>query len=473
MKKRIALIVFLLIIMVVNTVFAATEVTMEIVEDNVCTIHLNEESTFEKKIVESDLKNHQVTLQLKISNTAEVIIPSGEIMLVIDSSSSMDEIVEGTTTRKDIVLSSAKKLVESLLKANPTSLEIGVVTFSTGSEKDEQGYVITGTEADAQKVCDFTNDLATLTSKISGIEGNGQYTNLDSGLKLAKSQFSDKDTNKYMIVLTDGLPNLAVGYNDLVSYDGLTDVINETKTTLTSLDDINLITMLTGIENEEASFRKQGDNIYTYGQVIQEVFGTEENPTNGKFYKIKDEDIEETITNKIYRDLLPIKRTLRDIVVVDYFPQYIVDNFEMTYAEGIDVSNISAQIDKKTNSITWNIEELGPGESAIIKYKLTLKEEFDENIIEKVLNTNEKVEIEYIDFDGEDDEDESEVTPKIKLSEVPQPDPEEPNKPQEPIKDETISQEPIPKAGSPIILAGIIIMAIVTIFLGYKSKNII
>ena len=165
-------------------------------------------------------------MQLKISNNADVVIPSGELMLVIDSSSSMDEIVDETTTRKDVVLNSANKLVENLLKANSTSLKIGVVTFSTGTEKNDVGYLITGTEADAQKICNFTNDLATLTSKISAIEGTGQYTNLDSGLKLAKSQFSNNNTNKYMIVLTDGLHYLAVGYNYLIYYFGLTDVIN-------------------------------------------------------------------------------------------------------------------------------------------------------------------------------------------------------------------------------------------------------
>lgn len=467
MKNKIGVTIFLIIVMMANTIFATTEVTMEIVEENICTIELNEKSTFEKKIVDSKLENHQITMQLKISNNADVVIPSGELMLVIDSSSSMDEIVDETTTRKDIVLNSANKLVENLLKANSTSLKIGVVTFSTGTEKNDEGYLITGTEADAQKICNFTNDLATLTSKISAIEGTGQYTNLDSGLKLAKSQFSNNNTNKYMIVLTDGLPNLAVGYNDLISYDGLTDVINETKTTLTSLENMEVITMLTGINNEEATFRKQENNIYTYGQVINNVFGTEENPTIGKFYKIQDSDIEETITNKIYRDLLPIEKTLNDIVVVDYFPQYIVDNFEMTYVEGIDVSNISTQINTETNSITWNLKKLEAGKSAIIRYNLTLRDEYDEKIIGQILDTNEKVDIEFKDFDGENQNKKSEITPKIKLTAVIQPEP------QLPAKDETVSPEPIPKAGTPMMIAGIIAMIITTIFLGYKSKKII
>lgn len=457
MKKKIALTIFLLIIMITTTVFASaksTDVSMEVVEDNICTIKLNEDSEFEKKMIEYDLTKHQVTLQLKVSNNSKAVIPSGEMMLVIDSSSSMDEIVSGTTTRKDLVLNSANKLVESLLKANPTSLKIGVTTFSTGNEKDSNGYLITGTEADAQKVCDFTNDVSTLTSKISAIKGTGQYTDLDAGLKLAKSQFTNDNTNKYMIILTDGLPNLAVGNNDLVTYDGLTKIIEQTKSTLTSLENVDVYTMLTGIDNEEATFRAEGTNKYTYGQVIQEVFGTEENPTKGKFYKIQDNEIEQTITEKIYNDLMPVENALEDITVIDYFPQYMVDNFEMTYVDGIDVSNVSPKIDTETNSITWNLAKLEAGQTAIIQYRLTLKDEFDETIIDKVLDTNQKVDVGYKDFDGQIKSETSDVTPKIKL-----------------VK-EDIAPIPIPKAGLTVLPFAMVIGIGLVVFLGFKARTV-
>lgn len=458
MKKSFALTVFLLILLITTNVFAVST-TMEIVEDNICTIKLDDKASFEKKIVSSYLSNHQVTLQLKVSNNSEVTIPTGEIMLVIDSSSSMNEAVSDSITRKDVVLDSANKLVESLLKANNSTLKIGVVTFSTSAEKDDNGYLITGTEADAQKVSDLSNDVTTLKSRISAIEGTGQYTNLDAGLQLAKKGFSEEQNNKYMIILTDGLPNLAVGYNDLVSYDGLTDVINQTKSTLTSLSGINVITMLTGIENEGANFRVQGDKIYTYGEVIQNVFGTVTNPTVGKFYNISDEQIEKTVTTDIYNDLLPKSKSLKDIIVVDYFPQYIVDKFEMAYVEGIDVSNVSTEIDKETNSITWNIKNLASGETAIIQYTLTLKENFDETIIGKVLDTNQKVDINFKDFGGKTQTKTSDVTPKLRLTAVP--------------VDDTTSPDPLPQTGSHIAIAiSFVLVLSITVFFGYKSKKI-
>ena len=463
MKKKIALTIFLIIMMMTTSVFAtakSADVKMEVVEDNVCTIKLNEKANLEKKLVEYDLDKHQVTLQIKVNNAAEAKIPSGEMMLVIDSSNSMDQKVDDNTTRKELVLNSANKLVESLLKANPTTLKIGVVTFSTSSQKDENGNLIIGTEADAQKVCDFTNNVQTLKSKISAIEGTGQYTNLDSGLKLAKSQYTSEDNNKYMIVLTDGLPNIAIGYNDLTSYKGLTDVITATKATLKSLDNVDVMTMLTGIDTEDATFRMEGENKYTYGQVIQEVFGTESKPTVGKFYKINDNQIEKTITETIYRELLPVENALTDIVVKDYFPEYIVNNFEMTYVEGIDTSNVSAKIDTETNSITWNLAKLGANQSAMIQYRLTLKDEFDEKIIGEILNTNDSVEVTYKDFDGSSKTEKSDVTPKIKLTKIEVP------------VDNTVAPEPIPKAGSPMVIVGMILVVAVAMFFGYKSRKI-
>ena len=465
--KKIALTMFLLIILMTTTVFAATDVTMEIVEDNVCIIDLNEDSSFEKKIIDSDLENHEVTLQLKVTNNSKIIVPEGELVLLIDSSLSMDDIVEGETTRKDIVLNSANTLVKSLLKANPSSLKIGVVTFSTGSERNEDGFLITGTEADAQKICDFTNDLSELTNKISAIEGTGQYTNLDAGLQLAKKQFSDSSSNKYLVILTDGLPNLAVGYNDLVSYEGLTNVIKQTKATLSSLNNIEVITMLTGITAEDAVLKTDGVNTYTYGKVIAEIFGTVNNPFVGKFYKINDADIEKTITDNIYRDLLPIEKCLENITILDYFPDYITENFKVTLLseDGSDAENAKIMTDDNGKQyISWKIDKLSPNETKILKYTLSLNEKYNEEIHDEILDTNEKVEISYTDFDGLDDSDSSDVTPKIKLI-APEPEPEPP-------KDVTVVPEEIPHAGSPIFTIAFVVLLVAVIFFGYKSRKI-
>ena len=457
MKKEISIALCLLLILISTTVFASTPVKMEIVENNICNIELNEDSKFEKKIISSNLDKHQVTLQLQINNNAINEIPEGELMLVIDSSDSMNTKITDTTTRKDLVLNSANKLVENLLSINSSTLKIGVVTFSASQEQSEMG-----TEKDAQLVTTFTNDLKTLKTKISAIEGTGSYTNLDAGLKLAQKTFTTEKNNKYIIVLTDGVPNMNVGNSDLVKIEALEKVISTTKEKLLSLKDINVISLLTGIDDEKATVRTDGTNSYTYGQVIEGVFGTEEKPTIGKFYKINDKEIEKTITEEIYSDLVPVAKTLKDITVVDYFPKEIVENFDMAYVQGTDTSKISASIDKETNTITWTIPELEAGKSINVQYTLTLKDEFDEKIIDKILDTNQKVDIDFNDFDNQKQTKTSDVTPKIKLTEIKQ---------TEPTKDDTKAPEELPKTGAPILIGFVSIAFITTIVFAIKSKK--
>lgn len=463
MKQKISIALCLLLILISTTVFASTPVKMEIVENNICNIKLNENSNFEKKIVSSELDKKQVTLQLQVNNDAINKVPEGELMLVIDSSNSMNETINDTsTTRKDLVLNSAQKLVENLLTLNSSTLKIGVVTFSASQEATEMG-----TEKDAQLVSDFSNDLTTLKAKISSIEGTGAYTDLDAGLKLAQKTFTTEKNNKYLIVLTDGVPNMNVGNSDLLKIESLEKVISTTNETLKSLKDINVISLLTGIKSEDATVRTDGTNSYTYGQVIQGVFGTPTNPTIGKFYKIDDTEIEKTITEQIYADLIPVEQTLKDITIVDYFPKYIVDNFEMAYVEGVNNLNISSKIDKETNSITWTIPELKAGETLKVQYTLTLKDTFDEKIIDQILDTNQKVEINYKDFDNTAKTTKSDVTPKIKLTEVKQEVPKT-----EPTQDNTKAPEELPKTGAPMLVGFVAIASIATIAFAIKSKKI-
>ena len=209
--------------------------------------------------------------------------------------------------------------------------------------------------------------------------------------------------------------------------------------------------MLTGITEEEAVLREDNANnkSYTYAQVIQEVFGTEEAPTKGTFYKINDTEIEETITNKIYRELLPIEKSLNDITIIDYIPEEIAKNFNITLTE--DSKELSATISEGQRTITWNVEKLSPGETQTLKFDLVLKEEFDKTIIDKVLDTNVKVDVTYKDFEGTDKTNTSDVTPKIKLI----------------AKD--VAPVPIPDAGSPMMIFGTLLVIALAILFGYKA----
>ena len=410
MKMKIFITTLLLLILLVNVSFASySTVTMTVVEEPICTIQLSDNSKFEKKLISKDLQNKEVTLQLQVTNEEKSNKPTGEIMLVLDNSDSMKLETSTGTVRKDLVFESAKTLVSNLLKDNK-NLKIGVVSFSTNTDVSKEG-----TTEDAEVVSKLSNDSNALLNSISSIEATGPRTDLEAGLEIASGEFTKTDNNKYMIVLTDGVPNVALNYNKVYYSD---DVITKTKTKLEALKtaNVDVITMLTGIDNPE---QVPAGVTKSYNQIITEIFGTQENPTVGTFYYVTDDKVESTIKNDIYNSLVPEEKTLKDIKVVDYFPKEIIDNFDFSYVSNANIGEISTTVDKANNSITWNIPSLASGQTATVQYKLKLKENFDSNIVNKILNTNEKVDVTYTDLDNKSQAKTSDVSPKLKLTEPP------------------------------------------------------
>ncbi len=441
MKKSVFITLFLILILVANISLASYEtVTMEVVEEPVCTIKIGENSKFEKKLISKDLNNKEVTLQLQVTNEESSTLPTGELMLVLDNSESMTHEVEGTTTRYDLIIESATTLINSLLENN-TNLKIGVVSFSSNTDTSKEGTI-----EDASLVSDLSSDSTAINSAISNIQFTGARTDLDAGLSLASQYFTSEDNNKYIIVLTDGVPNISLDFDDYFS----DTVISTTKSRLQSLKSAgyDIITMLTGIDTPEST---PGLTDKTYSEIIEEIFGTETAPTAGKFYYIQDNEIEQTITQDIYNDLIPVGHTLTDITITDYFPQEIIDNFEFAYISEANIGNISAQVDPETNSITWTIPELEVGQTATVQYKLKLKKDFDSNIVNKILDTNEKVDITYTNFDGKEVSDTSDVTPKLRLTEPP---------------------KVLPKAGTPIVIALFTVGVGIAVFSYVRYRNI-
>ena len=412
MKKKIFITLFLLIILLANMSFASySTVTMDVVEEPICTINIGTNSKFEKKLISKDLSNKEVTIQLQVTNGEAINKPTGEIMLVIDNSNSMNNSTSSGKIRKELVFESAKTLVSNLLKDND-NLKIGVVSFSTNTDVSKEG-----TLEDAKIESTLTADSTSLINAISNTQTNGARTDLQAGISLASEQFTKTDNNKYMIILTDGVPNVAINYDKTYYSD---DVISKTKQQIidTNTSNVNIITMLTGIDDENYIPNPDNQN-KSFSTIISEIFGTSTNPTAGKFYYITDDKIESTITTDIYNSLVPEKKSLKNITVVDYFPAEIINNFDFAYVTQANIGNISEKVDTSNNSITWTIPELSNGETATVQYKLKLKESFDTSIIDKVINTNQKIDITYTDFDGKEQSKTSNISPKLKLTEPP------------------------------------------------------
>ena len=466
-KLKLMSVITLILIMLMTTVaFAANEdVTLSKVSDTICDIKMGEDGELIKKLISVDNPKKEIVLQIDVTNkkSVEETIEPSEIFLIIDNSKSMsDNKLEDGTTRKQAVFTAAMDLAEKILTEQP-STKIGVVSFSTNSEISKEG-----TLEDASLVIKPSSDIDTIKTAINGIQTTGVRTDIDAGIQVAKANVSaDTTLNKYFILLTDGVPNTAVG-GPTSTYGG--EVTTKTKATLSTLKTakINLVTVMTGVNSSyqpDPTGAVSSDAAgKTYKDLAEAIFGTQETPNYGKFYYVTDANVTNTITKNVYSDVRKVKKNeIKNISVIDYFPANIIENYDFEIIEKANVGEVTATVNKENNSITWNIETLEAGKTASFKYKLTLKEKFNENILNVVTPTNEKVDVKYTDTDGKDQTETSKDSPSVKLT-------KETKKPENTV-DNTVAPDKIPQTGDKIPYIFTAIFAIIIGFMIYFSKN--
>lgn len=454
MKKKLIFTVLTLIVLLSTSVFAATtsseKAKLEIVENNICTINITDTAVFEKKIVDYNLDNKEITIGLKVSNNAiPPLDKPSEIVLVIDNSLSMKETISTGGTRMEAVANSAKLLATELLKLD--TVKLSVVSFSTGANE--------GTITDAKLRTALTNSKETVLNAITEVENDatGIRTDIEAGITLASEQFTGTCETEFIVLLTDGVPNISLGSNK-IQYSGTTATNTKNALTKINSEGIQILSMMTGVSNDVESQTGK-----TYKALAEEVFGTPENPTVGKFYYITDDEIEETVSETILNQLIaPEDDILTDIDIYDYFPQEIVDNFNFEYVAPPTLGTVSEDIDLQNNMIVWHIDKLGYEENASLSYKLTLKDTINTEIVGVVLDTNEKIDItteKVIDESGNKKVITSDVTPKVKVTLE---------------EDNTIADVVIPQTGTTItiyILIGISLISCILVGTKLYLKN--
>ncbi len=448
MKKLMKLFLFFLMFTLLFTNFAyaalSSNTHFEVVDKSVCEIEFGENGKFTKQIITYD--ENSVTLQLDVTNTAEEKLEKtdSEIFLVIDNSSSLRDKVSETETRKDLICNSAQELATKLHSAD-SDFKIGVISFSSASNSSKEGTI-----EDATLIQPLTTDNTQVVDAVNRIHNSpyGSRTNIEAGLELANRSFSGTADKEYIILITDGVPNNDI-HGHTIQFSDI--VLQNTKNKLIELDNkgINLISVLAGVST--AIDTTVGTS---YVELAEKVFGTEQVPTAGKYYFITDSSIKDIVENSVFNDIEIVKETLlTNIVIKDYFPQEIIDNFDFAYVESPTLGDVTVDIDKTTNCITWTIPELDAGETVSLQYKLTLKDNFNRDILDKILPTNEKVDI----TDDQGDDETSSVSPKVKVTE-----------------DTTIIPEPtLPQTGtSNVVIYGIIAVSIFGIYQYIKYRNV-
>ena len=384
----------------------------------------NEQGYISKSIVDSNKESGEVTIELKLSNMKKEESKSNdtEIILVIDNSGSMEFKTADGDTRKSILLNSAKSLVNTIFDTS-TNVKMGIVKFCGEYGLWTPLYAATLITAPTSNKEEVLNGIKTIEEN-----STESATNIQKGLIKAEEAFYENVGNKVIILLTDGCPN-EDGEGNCVSDSQMVMtnekynlILDNTKNELINIENkgITLISLMTGVNSDDLD---RDGNVITSTeddiQAIEKMFGTEDNPTAGKFYNAKTTDVSQVIQNDIIKDVQEILNSpIEEVKIVDYFPADITDNFEFSYVGTPNVGNVSEEIDKEENTIEWNIESLKGNEVATLRYKLKLKDMNAGTILNKTIATNEKVVLTYKDVD----EKEYTVTllssPQIKLSEV-------------------------------------------------------
>lgn len=460
MKKILySLVLFIVAITFSFSSLAATGVTtLELVDDSVCTIEIENIAKFEKKITQFNKNDRSATLTLTMVNNAQptILEKDVEVFLVIDNSTSMVENKVDNLTRKQVVINSANTLTDKLFQANP-KVKVGVVSFSS---LDTTKGETEGTINDAKLLLNLNNSKSEVKNAISSIESNeeGPRTNIEAGITIANQNYSaEANTNRYIVLLTDGVPNNDIN-GDFATYIGEVGARTKSKLQEIEASGIKIIGAMIGLDGEKV----EGQSKKTYKELAEEVFGTVDNPTISSYYYIQDNEIETTIVDKIFSDIVTVvNHFMSDIVIKDYFPQEIIDNFNFEYVASPNIGKVSTKVDTTDNSITWDIKLLKEGEVATLSYKITLKDDYNKEIIDKVLPTNTKV-----DITGKYDEKEvsntSDISPKVKVL-------------YKEIIDNTVAEKPIPQTGEnsfggfAIIISAISIIVIARVI--YLRKN--
>ncbi len=445
LRKILLLIIFVILSMTLTISLAKTDVVIKNEKQNSTPIK-QRDINLTKEIENINKDTNEIKMKLSLDAYKDVtntLSSSTEIVFLLDNSGSMKSNIDNQMTRKSKVIQSVKQLITKI-RENNSNVKIGIVQFSD----------------DGKTLCAPTNDENKILSAISNYEKiNGNGTNIYKGLVEANKSFSAGNKSKTLVLLTDGSSSISV---------------EETRKEL-QRDDIYTITVLAGLKKNNQS------------ETVQKIFGTEENPVADKFYNIEDANIANTISENIYNNIIETsKPTITNIILKDYFPDEILKNFDIT------INNTTkGKANLKDNNIEWNIEKLVNKENATLEYTLKLKNNYDENLIDKIIDTNKEVSVSYINDESQNKENKLTNSPQINISSTKEDDSNKNNSAntikdtnntvnnntntnRKNIVDNTVtSSKKLPNAGNKgvILLVGIIMLIIVIIIQKINLKR--
>ena len=319
----------------------------------------NSNSYFDNIITSIDSENGKADVELTISNSKKEddeenkVYENTEIFIIV--SESLNE--ENRTNISGYV----KTLADKVFEAN-SKTKIGIVGMTgTKSSVDENNIPteedegkVPGSIDNAEILSMPTRDSSQLVNAITNMnpEENKYHPNLQVAIRIAKNNFSD-NVNKILISLFDNVPGIVIGEKSEINYGGWTGltaeeavknhlqkVVNDTKKEILSLKDSNIDFIL--LRPENTSFDQRWYKVST-GELLLEfdgspyvnqLYGTIENPTYGKMYSLTEDNLEQVVTENIYKDVIEETGTaITDISLKYQFSQDLLDNYDITFEE--------------------------------------------------------------------------------------------------------------------------------------------
>lgn len=310
------------------------------------------EILLEKTAIKEDpVYGRSASVKLKVSANGFTKVNKTDVVLVLDESTSMNN-------KKMIAAKEAAKVLINALITDTTknSVRVGISSFGK-------------TTIPIYSTTNLTNDAPALLDLIDSIPAvsNNAGTNIHSGLKTAYKLFPNEETDKIIILLSDGEPNLFDG-NNKICRDNRTDRNDKNcKITINNIEYNKPNTVAVAY----ASSIKNNVKIYTIGfdiknnETAQNIL--KEISTDPKTYSYLAEDyksLEETF-KKIAKQISLIAT---NAIVTDIVPAGFNANVEENVIKKVN--------DDNTTTLTWNIGDIKSTENYILEYTTEAKEDY-------------------------------------------------------------------------------------------------
>lgn len=333
----------------------------------------------------------QITLKIEGKNIE--IEDNTDVVLLLDRSGSMEDKVEGNTTRAQKAKEASKKFIDALLVNNVDKVRASIVSFG-GYSKSNTWYIDTTVNSN------FTSSKTQLNQAIdTALKTPSGGTPMKEGIaKAGEVLKSSTAKNKIMILLTDGSPTGNSSYLDVAKMDATIAAANKVKNEIPA---IKLYTIGVGtdkLDNSDKIYLKNSDNPAYNEKKSNYTMRTGAEKTlrdcqNSGYFSVSDTgEALQNIMNSIAREIAYAATAAQviDPIGLNFNLRTIAANgspklgtlatlsadskniFDYT-GKDLDIVVSQGDISYTDGKIQWQIGQVSESAPAVLKYRVKMK----------------------------------------------------------------------------------------------------